>query len=212
VPTAALADVGVAVVGVGSIGRQVALQLAAIGVPLMVLYDPDVVGPENLGTQGYWQDDLESSKVQSTANVCHHQHPMLEMHALSERFSRTSMRRWSEDRRWAVFCCVDSIGDRRFVWDSVKRRAAFFSDGRLAAETIRVLASDQLIGDAEYPKSLFDASEAFTGRCTAKSTIYAANIAAGLMVAQFARWLRGLPVVRDQLFDLLAVEWTELVA
>ena len=59
-----------------------------------------------------------------------------------------------------------------------------------------------------YPRSFFAASEAFAGSCTAKSTICAASIAAGLMVGQFARWLRGLPVFPDQTFNLLAGELT----
>ena len=45
-----------------------------------------------------------------------------------------------------------------------------------------------------------------TDACTAKSTIYTANIAAGLMLHQFTRWLRGLPVERDLMLNLLAGE------
>jgi sulfur carrier protein ThiS adenylyltransferase len=41
------------VIGVGAIGRQVALQLAALGVPDLSLYDPDTVAVENLAPQGY---------------------------------------------------------------------------------------------------------------------------------------------------------------
>jgi hypothetical protein len=44
--------------------------------------------------------------------------------------------------------------------------------------------------------------------CTARFTIYAAWIAPGLMVGQFARWLRGLPVVPDQTLNLLGAELT----
>jgi sulfur carrier protein ThiS adenylyltransferase len=58
-----------------------------------------------------------------------------------------------------------------------------------------------------YPTTLFAASEAETGRCTARSTIYTANIAAGLMVHQFARWLRNQPVDQDTLMNLAAGEW-----
>ena len=76
----------------------------------------------------------------------------------------------------------------------------------MTAEVIRVLASDCPSVDALYPKSLFTAGEAFAGSCTAKSTIYTANIAAGLMVGQFARWLRRLRVTPDQTLNLLASE------
>jgi sulfur carrier protein ThiS adenylyltransferase len=47
-----------------------------------------------------------------------------------------------------------------------------------------------------------------TGGCTSGGTYYAATIAAGLMVTQFVRWLRGEHVVGDQVVNLLAGEWS----
>ena len=44
------------------------------------------------------------------------------------------------------------------------------------------------------------------GRCTARSTIYSASIAAGLMAHQFTRWFRGIPVDCDMSLNLLAGE------
>lgn len=44
------------------------------------------------------------------------------------------------------------------------------------------------------------------GTCTAKSTIYAASIAAGLAVHQFTRSLHDMPLDRDFTFNLLASE------
>jgi hypothetical protein len=76
----------------------------------------------------------------------------------------------------------------------------------MAAEVIRVLASDSPALDQQYPATLFASSEAYAGECTAKSTIYTANIAAGLMMGQFTRWLRRIPVVHEQVFNLLAQE------
>jgi sulfur carrier protein ThiS adenylyltransferase len=94
------------------------------------------------------------------------------------------------------------------VWEAVKSQAAFFADARMAAEVVRVLASDRPATDAYYSTTLFDSGQAYAGACTAKSTIYTASIAAGLMVSQFTRWLRGLPVERDLLLNLLAAELT----
>ena len=37
---------------------------------------------------------------------------------------------------------------------------------------------------------------------------YASSIAAGLMLHQFSRWLRNLPVDVDTTMNLLAAEWT----
>jgi len=53
---------------------------------------------------------------------------------------------------------------------------------------------------------LFGAEQAYAGSCTAKSTLYTASIAAGLMVGQFAKWLRNLPVDRDLTLNLLSAE------
>lgn len=54
-------------VGVGAIGRHVALQLAYVGVPRLQLIDFDVVEPANVTTQGYSASDVGVSKVVATA-------------------------------------------------------------------------------------------------------------------------------------------------
>src|SRR4051812_20814898 len=58
------------VIGVGAIGRQVASQLAAIGIAVLSLVDHDVVAVENLAAQGYWPLDLRKFKVDVTADLC----------------------------------------------------------------------------------------------------------------------------------------------
>ena len=50
------------------------------------------------------------------------------------------------------------------------------------------------------------AEEAHVGACAAKSTIFTANIAAGLMLEQFSRWLRRMPVDKDVQLNLLSSE------
>jgi sulfur carrier protein ThiS adenylyltransferase len=106
----------------------------------------------------------------------------------------------------AIFCCVDSITTRGLIWESVKQHTDLFVDGRMSAETIRVLASDLPSDDSYYASTLFAAEHAYAGSCTAKSTVYTASIAAGLMVSQFTRWLRALPVDRDIMLNLLSAE------
>lgn len=67
VPAARLESLRATVIGVGAIGRQVALQLAAIGVPRLQLVDFDCVDYTNLTTQGYGQADIGEPKVRATA-------------------------------------------------------------------------------------------------------------------------------------------------
>ena len=86
IPSDRLVNCIATVIGVGAIGRQVAHQLASIGVPSLQLIDPDVVAVENLACQGYFEDDLGRSKVHATAEMCHQINPRLDLHTESNRF------------------------------------------------------------------------------------------------------------------------------
>jgi sulfur carrier protein ThiS adenylyltransferase len=200
VPQTRLAELTVTVIGVGAIGRQVALQLAAIGVQRLQLIDFDMVELTNTVTQGYFQDDIGLDKVEATGNVVQRSSPGIVLEIVKDRF------RPNQQTGEAVFCCVDSISARGAIWNAVKDRCRFWADGRMLGEVIRILAVAGEQGREHYPTTLFDQSEVQPGRCTARSTIYTANIAGGLLVHQFARWLRGLPVDRDATCNLLAAE------
>ena len=78
----------------------------------------------------------------------------------------------------------------------------------MLGEIVRVLAVSNQQHRNLYADTLFAAEEAERGACTSRSTIYAASIAAGLMVHQFTRWLRKLPVDFDTSLNLLAGELT----
>ena len=200
------------VIGVGAVGRQVAIQLAAIGISRLDLIDPDTVNIENLAPQAYFPQDLGQPKVTATAQHCRTIYPQIQLEIYPERFRRSSVKTLSSlnapNQRIAVFCCVDDMEVRRLIWESLKQQIRFFADGRMAAEVVRVLASDQPAIDTHYISTLFGQSQAYVGSCTGKSTVYAASIAAGLMLSQFTRWLRGLPVDRDVLLNLLSMELT----
>jgi len=200
VPMERLSVCKATVVGVGAIGRQVALQLAAMGVPWLQLVDFDRVEESNLASQGYLEEDLGRMKVEATADLCQRINHNLEIQAVVDRFKR------SMEVGNAVFVCVDRIDTRRLIWEAVKGKADFFADGRMAAEVLRVLVACDAASRKHYPTTLFAAEEAYAGSCTAKTTIYCANIAAGLMLTQFTKWLRRLPVEPDVSVNLLSME------
>jgi hypothetical protein len=52
----------------------------------------------------------------------------------------------------------------------------FYCDGRMSAEVLRILTACDSDSRYHYPKTLFSAEEAYTGSCTAKTTIYCAKI------------------------------------
>ena len=208
VPAKRLEDLKATVIGVGAIGRQVALQLAAIGVRSMQLFDFDRVELTNVTTQGYLAEDAELGrlKVEATSEAVLRLDPTVAIEAIPDRYRA----QWAVGQ--AVFCCVDSISARAAIWRAVCKRCEFWADGRMLSETIRVLAAADTVSRAHYPTTLFPSAEAQTGTCTSRSTIYAANIAAGLMLHQLSRWTRGIAIQPDATLNLLSGELVDLTS
>jgi sulfur carrier protein ThiS adenylyltransferase len=200
VPRDRILDCKATVIGVGAIGRQVAIQLTAIGVPVLQLVDFDHVEISNLATQGYMHKDLKRPKVDVTAEFCREINCDLQVEVMLDRFKR------STPVGNCVFVCVDSIVTRKHIWDAVKEKVNFFVDGRMSAEVLRVITACDETSREYYPETLFAAEQAQAGPCTAKTTIYCANIAAGFMLAQFTKYLRLLPIEPDIQVNLLASE------
>jgi sulfur carrier protein ThiS adenylyltransferase len=201
VPAEKLAPITVTVIGVGAIGRQAALQLAAIGARRIQLIDFDAVDATNVTTQGYWADQIGQPKVEAVAAAIARIDAHVEVEQVHDRY-RPKLKIGE-----AVFSCVDSITARGAIWRTVQNRCTFWADGRMLGEVIRVLATATREDREHYASTLFAQADAQSGSCTSRSTIYTASIAAGLMVHQFTRWLRGIPVERDVTLNLLAAEW-----
>jgi hypothetical protein len=200
VPLERLASQRVTVIGLGAIGRQVALQLAAMGVRHLQLVDFDEVDATNVTTQGYFSADIGRPKVSVSAETVRQIDPEIDVEMLVDRYRPTM------ELGATVFCCVDSIMARAAIWRGGGRRAQFWADGRMLGEVIRVLVAADEASRRHYPTTLFRAEEAQPGRCTARSTIYAANVASGLVLHQFARYLRGQRIDADLSLNLLASE------
>ena len=118
VPQGRLQELLVTVIGVGAIGRQVALQLAAIGVRRLQLIDFDRV---------------ELTNVAATTNDVRQIDATVEVDSVEDRF-RPKMQIGE-----AVFCCVDSISARSAIWKSVASTCHFWCDGRMLGEVMRIL-------------------------------------------------------------------------
>ena len=200
VPTEKLHNCRVSIIGVGAVGRNVAIQLAAIGACDLQLVDFDHVDLSNTTTQGYAVDEIGMPKVHAVESTIRRLDPSIAVEAIEDRY------RSKQTIGHAVFCCVDSISARTAIWRTVKNRCHFWCDARMLGEVIRVLTSDNPGTDEHYPSTLFAQSEAQAGSCTSRSTIYAACIAAGLMTHQFTRWLRKIPSDQDITLNLLAGE------
>ena len=135
VPQGMLQGLFVTVIGVGAIGRQVALQLAALGVARLQLIDFDTVDATNVTTQGYGLADVGHAKILATSAAVKQLDPAIQVDLVCDRF------RPRHQVGQAIFCCVDSIAARAAIWRSVGQRALFWADGRMLGEVMRIPGS-----------------------------------------------------------------------
>jgi molybdopterin-synthase adenylyltransferase len=202
VPKDKLDKLSILVVGCGAIGRQVALQLASMGARKVTIVDFDSVEDHNVTTQGFAHAEIGQKKVDAVREAMIRIDPTMEVISIDGRYT-LDMRGYD-----VVISCVDSIDVRKIIFRGIKTTAALFIDGRMTAETMRVLTWQQGQPEELYTDSLFEESEAHTGSCTAKTTIYTASYIAALMMHQLARFLRGVPTDYDQLINMLSSDWS----
>src|SRR3954451_12404694 len=86
VPAERIGRLLITVIGIGAIGRQVALQLAAIGARRLQLVDFDRVDSTNITTQGYLKSDVGILKVHATAEAIKRLDPSVEVELVDARY------------------------------------------------------------------------------------------------------------------------------
>ena len=181
----------VAIVGVGAIGRQVALQLAAMGVRDISIIDFDTVEEANMGAQGYRPDQLEKLKVLATKDDMQAINPEARVLHFGSKFGGKT--EWIQ-RFDTVFCCVDSMKARRTLFDMVTGDQNIV-DTRMSG--LNAQAYFVNCGDSKemrkYETTLFTDEEAFPEPCTARSVFFTSNIIAGLAVSLWVVSLKRQP-------------------
>lgn len=178
-----LVEAEVMVIGVGAIGRQVALQLATMGVGNITIVDHDTVSVENLGVQGFGETELGLTKVSAVRRRIETDNSGVIVNVFASKFMK------SIDHPPVIFCCVDTMEARKSIFDIVQPNVGLFVDGRMNARLMQIITHAHTFDPEQYLDTIFPDAEAQDGSCTAKTTIYTASIAAGLMVNQFVNWL-----------------------
>ena len=94
------------------IGQQVALQLAATGVPWLQLIDLDTVEPSNLASQGYLEEDLGKPKVEATGDLCRQVQQNLELLQVNCRFRQSKRSATPSFAAWTRSRSAEPSGTR----------------------------------------------------------------------------------------------------
>lgn len=214
------------VIGVGAVGYNVTLTLAAMGVGNLLLVDSDVVNVENQSSQGWKDRQIGQLKVNAAAAECSEvnskygtilpgQFTASHIEVVPERFAIRSPKELAigEDPEVLdyVFSCVDSIKTRSNIFESLKNRnVPFIVDGRMALSSCQVLASTSEEDRKYYAKSFFAEEESYRaiGQCTVQSTLHVAKLCACLMVEAYSKSIQGKPQSRHFGIDLLSMDAT----
>lgn len=194
-PIATLENTSCTIVGIGAIGRQVSICLAAQGVKKLQLIDFDIVEDLNLGPQAFFTQDIGKFKVEQTGELLKLFNPEIELTLINEKYAKEL------ELNPIVFSCVDCMDTRQLIYNNIKDKVELFIDTRMAAETCRIIT---LTKDSkyDYKDTLFDPEDGVPESCTARSTIYCAYMAAAHAIRQYSIWLRGITPAFDFMHDL----------
>lgn len=165
------------VVGVGSIGSNLALLLAKSGATRLKLVDIDIVEPENYGVSLYGVKHLGANKTEAMASIIKDLVDYTEVNV--ELFD--SFKKAIEDND-IVYLCVDNMATRKKVAQHALRRNCLLIDARMSAEAFQIIGTSSL---PLYMKTWFPDEKAFQERCTYRSTLYTAFLCAGNMVGLY---------------------------
>jgi molybdopterin/thiamine biosynthesis adenylyltransferase len=202
-------------IGCGSVGHRAAKMMAGNEVSKMFLVDPDQVAVENLTTQDFPPSALEQPKVEAAAAECYRHTDKVEIETLESKFRADDfleMVNFAEtnDKDIVVFCCVDSIEARKYIFEAIAKSggAKLWIDIRIAnGSAVELYGEENPVEDGFYASTIHEPEESFEAACTSKMTAHMAGIAAGFMVDWWTRWLNpSLPATGGFLYNSITQE------
>lgn len=192
------ADKRIALIGVGTIGSNLALLLARMQVP-MILYDHDTVEEHNLATQTYGKEDIGKTKVEAVGAQIGLIDIGAKLHTVDSIFT---MKDFNAD---IVVSAVDSLDARKMIALQLIEADVEVPiiDGRVGAEQLEVYYFDNA---REWLKQIPE--EGDTDPCGARFTAYTAVMAAGFMANYIKKFLMGQKITAKRIiFDAASLTY-----
>lgn len=168
------------VIGAGAIGSFAVLQLAKMGITDIEVWDHDTVSIENMNCQFYRFSDIGKPKVEALRDL------VKDFTGVEIKINNN---KWTEETvlKGIVIAAVDCMEVRHKLFDSIQERSFLVEkviDSRMGAEDclMYVMNPFEPRDNDSYRKTLYSNRESAPVRCTAKSTIYTANLLSGMVV------------------------------
>lgn len=173
----------VTIIGCGAIGSFLGLQLAKMGLENITVFDHDEVSIENMSNQFFRFKDIGRNKAGALYSM------ILDFTGVPINYYRRKFGEQTTDAgklHGIVVVAVDSMEARRMIYESIKAtgfNVKYIIDPRMSAEFFTQFTINPFDPkDMEtYEKALFSDADAVQERCTAKSTVYTASLAAGIV-------------------------------
>ena len=197
------------IIGCGAIGSFVGLELAKMGVTQIEVWDNDEVSIENMSNQFFRFSDIGKNKAVALQDLIK-DFTGVDIVAHPEKFESGAVSRYFfGSERPIIVSAVDSMAVRKLIYDEVKTNDltdAIIIDPRMSAEAYLQFVS--VIGNEKsmtnYEKTLYSDENAVQERCTAKSTIYTATLAAGMVTKTVKNIVESEPFAKTVQWDIKA--------
>lgn len=178
IPIASL-GLPITIVGAGAIGSFACLQLVKMGFTNITVWDYDTVSIENMSCQFYRFKDIGKPKVEALRDL------ILDFTGIT---IKTMNGKYvpSPDQRGVLIMAADCMRTRKEVFEECRMQMFMVKhviDTRMGSEFgLMYVMQPHDQRDAEsYAKTLYSDADAVQERCTAKATIYTANLLSGMV-------------------------------
>lgn len=174
----------ITIIGAGAIGSFAALQLVKMGFTELEVWDYDKVSVENMSCQFYRHRDIGTHKVIALENLIE-EFTGESIETVGGKFDPADKNQVAVLRS-IVINAVDDMGVRKAVFNAIREsgfQVNWLIDPRMGAEDCLLYCMnphDEKDATA-YSKTHYSNEDAVQERCTAKATIYTANLLSGLV-------------------------------
>ena len=198
IPTEIL-DAPITIIGAGAIGSWTSLMLHKMGMTDTTIFDFDDVEVENMNSQFYSLRNIGSPKTSSLKNN------IINFTGIEPKINNSRFEAIPENTK-ILISAVDNMATRKQAWNLAKnnKNLGLFIDPRMAIEFALMYAIDpNSEKDIQtYENTLYSDAESVQERCTAKSTVYTANLLAAQVCKVVKDYLLGNPYVRILQWDI----------